>query len=83
MSKSPRTDAHCKEIGGDDGLCYADFARTLELELTRTREALKEALDGWEWNGHVVDNNGLGTSDLSDDPERIDRIAAIRKELGL
>ena len=33
LPPTPRTDAHCADIGGDDGLCYSSFARQLEREL--------------------------------------------------
>lgn len=40
LSDTPRVDAHCKEIGGDDGLCYAAFARQLERELAEARKLI-------------------------------------------
>ncbi len=40
---TPRTDAHCEEIGGDDGLCYATFARQLERELAAAKQYVKVA----------------------------------------
>ena len=41
VSDTKMTDAHCKDIGGDDGLCYANFARDLERALNECVEALE------------------------------------------
>lgn len=39
---TPRTDAHCVEIGGDDGLVYAEFARQLERELALAKDRMED-----------------------------------------
>ena len=75
-SKTPRTDAFCKEYPPSDyPYDWPDFARSLELELSRTREALREALDNW--HGQV---DYMPYEDMKADAERI---SAIRKELKL
>lgn len=45
MSDTPRTDAEVGPAMGSTGVVFADFARTLERELTACREALANIIE--------------------------------------